>query len=356
MRYSRLFLSFLLIASFAYAQTKGYPEDIKDLKEQNERLKYRIDQLEKQIDDVYLTLRLGSEIFFDKLLHTGPPRWKVKNITEQGANNPLKIWSYIFFRKDINYNKKYPLIILVHGGVHGNLSSYYVHIIKELLYQGYVVVAPEYRGSKGYGEDFHKSIDYGGREIEDVVESAKLAIENYSFIDSERIGIVGWSHGGMISIMASFKYPEMFKCVFAGVPVSDLITRIGYRGESYQKYFSADYHIGKTVEEDVEEYKRRSPVYNVHLAKVPILIHTNTNDEDVNYVEVYHLINAMKAAGKKFEYKVFENLPGGHSFDRMDTKKAKEIRCDIYIFLAKHLKPERVLDKVEKINMEVYYK
>ena len=70
-----------------------------------------------------------------------------------------------------------------------------------------------------------------------------------------------------------------------------------------------------------------------------MLIHTNTIDEDVNVLEVEHLIKSLKAAGKDFEYKIYEGAPGGHVFDRLDTKLAKEARAEIYSFLAKHLHP-----------------
>ncbi|HBY58763.1 MAG TPA: S9 family peptidase, partial [Solibacterales bacterium] len=68
-------------------------------------------------------------------------------------------------------------------------------------------------------------------------------------------------------------------------------------------------------------------------------IHTNTNDEDVNVLEVQRLIAALKAEGKQFEYKIYENAPGGHTFNRIDTKLAKASRAEIYAFLRKHLKP-----------------
>ena len=77
-----------------------------------------------------------------------------------------------------------------------------------------------------------------------------------------------------------------------------------------------------------------------HVSKLetPLLVHTNTNDEDVNVMEVEHLIEALKAAGKKFEYKIYQDAPGGHAFNRLDTPLAKESRREIYAFLAKHLK------------------
>ena len=73
--------------------------------------------------------------------------------------------------------------------------------------------------------------------------------------------------------------------------------------------------------------------------RTPLLIHTNTNDEDVNYLEVQRLVAALTAEGKTFEYKVYENAPGGHVFNRIDTKLARESRAEIYTFLRKYLKP-----------------
>ena len=73
--------------------------------------------------------------------------------------------------------------------------------------------------------------------------------------------------------------------------------------------------------------------------QTPLLVHTTTNDEDVNVLEVEHLIEALKAAGKKFEYRIYQDAPGGHAFNRLDTPLARESRREIYAFLAKYLKP-----------------
>ena len=115
--------------------------------------------------------------------------------------------------------------------------------------------------------------------------------------------------------------------------------RLGYHDKDYEDLFAADYHVGKTVRQDIAEYKRRSPVWNVEKLAVPLLVHTTTNDEDVNVIEVEHLVQALKAADKKFEYKIFPDAPGGHSFDRLDTPFARSVRAEIWRFLAKHLKP-----------------
>ncbi len=220
--------------------------------------------------------------------------------------------------------------------------------------QQYIVVAPEYRGSTGYGKDFYEKIDYGGLEIGDVNASRDYMVENYEMVDKNRVGIIGWSHGGLIALMCVFDNPEKYAVCFAGVPVSDLIARMGYYDDEYRALFSADYHIGKEAKDDVNEYRRRSPVWNVHKLKTPLLIHTNTNDDDVYSLEVEHLIKALKAEGKKFEYEIFDNVEGGHSFDRIDTRIAKEIRLKIYDFLDKQLNAPRKLKSVADINKAAY--
>ncbi|MCW8813738.1 MAG: S9 family peptidase, partial [Chlorobium sp.] len=114
-------------------------------------------------------------------------------------------------------------------------------------------------------------------------------------------------------------------------------------------------HIGQSADENVKEYRRRSPVWNVDkFQNTPLLIHTNTNDEDVNVLEVEALINALKAANKKFEYQIFKDLPGGHSFDRQDTKIALSIRLKIYKFLAKYLDPPKTFKSIEEIRQAAY--
>jgi dipeptidyl aminopeptidase/acylaminoacyl peptidase len=349
------FIFSFLITSLISPQTDTtLTSQIESLTKYNENLEHRLDVLEKNIDDILWFQRVGDVAFIDKVFMTGPPKWKELDTTAPGAGNPVKFWSYVFIPKNIDFNKKYPLIVLPHGGVHADFTTYHTHIIRELMYQQYIVVAADYRGSTGYGKEHFEKIDYGGREIEDVDSSRKFMLDNYDFVDPERVGIVGWSHGGLIALMSIFKYPENYKVAFAGVPVSDLVTRMGYMDEEYRKLYSADYHIGQTVEQNPEEYKRRSPVYNAYKLKTPLLIHTNTNDEDVNVIEVKELIDTLRALNKNFEYEIFQDLPGGHSFDRQDTKLALSIRLKIYKFLAKYLHPPRTFNSVEEMRKKIY--
>ena len=132
------------------------------------------------------------------------------------AGNELKFRAYIFIPKSVDENKKYPLIVFPHSGVHADMDTYYAHIIRELIAQEYIVVAADYRGSTGYGSGTYNNIDYGGLENEDVYISRNYMVDNFDIVDGNRVGIMGWSHGGMITLMNLFNYPGQYKC---GLPV-----------------------------------------------------------------------------------------------------------------------------------------
>ena len=288
---------------------------------------------QKKIDDLLWYFKVGDVAAIDKVELAGKAR-RDKNSTGQGAGNPLIIPAYVFTPKSLR--GKAPLIVFVHGGVHSDFESSYAHIVRELIDQGYVIIAPEYRGSTGYGADMYEQIDYGGAELDDVKAARDWAVENLGSVDPKRVGIIGWSHGGYQTLMNIFRWPDAYQVAYAGVPVSDLVQRMGYKSQGYRNTFKE--FIGKEAVDDPMEYRRRSPYFWADKLATPLLVHTNTNDEDVNVMEVQHLIDSLKAAGKKFEYKIYENAPGGHRFNRIDTALAKQSRQEVWAFLAKYLK------------------
>ena len=110
--------------------------------------------------------------------------------------------------------------VFVHPEIHGEARpEEEAHIIRELLEQGYAVIAPDYRGSVGYGADFWRLIDYGGLENEDVFAGKQWMLEHHRNIDPQRVGILGWSHGGMITLMNIFEHPHDYQVAYAGAPV-----------------------------------------------------------------------------------------------------------------------------------------
>jgi dipeptidyl aminopeptidase/acylaminoacyl peptidase len=340
-RASLLLLAIGLAAPVSAAKPAAAADPVEEkLKALEESLSFVEQNLAKNINDLMWFRRLDDIAEVDKVRYTGPPARVTNNPTAQGAGNEIIVSAYTFLPKKFAAAGKIPLLVLVHGGVHSDVSpEHEVHIVRELLEQGYAIIAPDYRGSTGYGRDFWRLIDYGGLENDDVLAGKTWMLENHPNIDAERVGILGWSHGGMITLMNIFNHPREYKVAYAGVPVSDLVARMGYKGQGYRELFSAPYHLGKSAEDNVAEYRRRSPAWNAEKLQTPLLIHTTTNDEDVNALEVEHLIKSLQAAGKNFEHKIYTNAPGGHAFNRLDTKLAKDSRVEVYKFLARYLKP-----------------
>lgn len=323
-------------AAALHAQESPDPR-LSRLEAQVAGLRSEIDQLRKIADDNQFYLRLSDVAEVDKVILAGKPN--PRGTPRYGIANdrhPIRIYCYTFVPRSLDRTRKHPTVVLTHGGVHGDFGTYHVHMVREMIARGYIVVAPEYRGSTGYGRAMYEAIDYGGLENDDVVTCRDWAVEELP-VDPKRVAAVGWSHGGMISLMIGFDHPDKFACIYAGVPVSDLLTRLGYHEPSYTAEFAAKYHIGKPPVEDVDEYRRRSPIWNVQKLKIPLMVTSSTNDRDVNVVEVEQLITHLKAAGKTFESHIEQDAPGGHSWDRIDTTFARKARLRMYEFLAKHL-------------------
>ncbi len=299
---------------------------------------FAIAEAHKAADDVLWHMKLGDIADVDKVAIASSKPIRMSNATGQGAGNPFIMYAYTFVPKSLKGNDKAPLVLLVHGGVHASFdtSFAYPRIVRELIGQGYIVVAPEYRGSTGYGREYYEQIDYGGAEIDDTHSARDWAVQNLAHVDAARVGIMGWSHGGYHTLLNVFRFPKDYKVAYAGCPVSDLVMRMGYKGAGYQQTFAE--FIGKTAADNPMEYRKRSPYMHAAELQTPLLVHSNTNDEDVNVMEVEHLIDALKANGKQFESKIYENAPGGHHFNRIDTALARDSRKEIYAFLAKYLK------------------
>lgn len=238
-------------------------------------------------------------------------------------------------------------LVWVHGGVHGDWGAVYLPFVKEAVARGYVVVAPDYRGSTGYGADFHNAIDYGGYEIDDVISAVGFLREAVPYVDPDRIAVMGWSHGGFIAAHAVFREVHPFRAAVAIVPVSNLVFRLSYKGPAYQALFSTQERIRGLPHERREIYIERSPVYQVDGLDVPILVHVATNDEDVDFVEAEMFVHALQVKKPGLaQTRIFVDPPGGHSFSRLVDSRLEIIETPALVdswretweFLGRHLK------------------
>ena len=301
--------------------------------------KYMLDEAAKAVDDVRWQQMLGDIATVEKIVYTGLPDVHARQ-TELGPQ-PMILYAYTFVPKSMDRAKKHPLIVFLHGGVHGSTLTGGPdndgRLIRELVQQGYAVISPEYRGSSGYGMPYERAMDYGAREDDDALGARDWMLARYSFLDAKRVGLVGWSHGGMISLMNVLQHPDGYACAFAGVPVSDLAERMMYSTKKYRAEMAES--IGVDVDDDREAYLKRSPVYYAAQLSKPLMIDADTTDETVHIVEIKHLVAALDAAHKQYKLHIYEAAPGGHFFNRIDTPIAVDSRKDVYAFLKEYLKP-----------------
>jgi imidazolonepropionase-like amidohydrolase len=281
---------------------------------------------EKRQTDALFVSELGGEML-------------VRRIAYPGADD-LTIPAYLFAPRDTTVRR--PTILFVHGGVHGDFNAVHLQQVRELVRRGWVVVAPDYRGSTGYGQRFYDAIDYGGREVDDVLHARDWLARFAPWADLDRSVIMGYSHGGYIALLAVLRRPELFRAAVAHVPVADLPTRMRTHPDWYQAIFAAQPAYGAPLETNPRPYVERSPSAHARRLVTPVLSHVADNDQDVFIVENHILRDSMRAAGKVaaglYTYREFHAPRGGHSFGvLLDTPAGRESWRETLRFLAKHL-------------------
>ena len=246
----------------------------------------------------------------------------MKQIRFLSRAGQFEVPAYVFQPLKTRGIQSHAALIWVHGGVHGDLSPNYWPFLKQACDRGYVVICPEYRGSTGYGKAHYDAIDYGGKEIEDCTSCIHWMRGHLPHVDTSRVGIIGFSHGGLIALHAAFRQPKDFKAAVAIVPVTNLFFRLAQKGPGYQKSYAEQEGIGGLPHEKRSIYMQRSPLYHVDKLKVPLLVHVAKNDQDVTFAETEMLIHALKVKKPNLaETRVYDEPPGGHQFNRLADKK-----------------------------------
>jgi dipeptidyl aminopeptidase/acylaminoacyl peptidase len=244
-----------------------------------------------------------------------------RKVSYRSRADGMEIPAYLFAPLQKRGARGHAAMVWVHGGVHGDWSASMLPFVKEAIQRGYVIIAPEYRGSTGYGEAHYMAIDYGGMEVDDAI-TAYDYLKTLSYVDTARVGMMGWSHGGFITAHTLFRDSHPFKAGAAIVPVTNLLMRLSYRGPGYTRSFATQAGIRGTPSEMKAEYVKRSPVFHAHKLQVPILVHVATNDDDVEFIEDQQMVYTLMALKPHLaETKIYVDpapgpASGGHTFSR----------------------------------------
>ncbi len=241
---------------------------------------------------------------------------RMEKITYRSSRRDLDIPAFVFQPLTRAAGHRSALV-WVHEDIRGHLYEHYIPYIRDAVARGYIVIAPEYRGSIGYGQVHYDAIDYGGAEVDDVTTAVSVLRTRYG-IDPDRIGIIGWSHGGLIALLATFRNPVLFRSVAAIVPVTNLFHRLALKGvEAQRRAIDPQNRFGGSPSERPDVYRYRSPLFHVDELRVPVMVSLADNDDDVSIDEAMPLADALRARKPQLsDVKVYHNPPGGHLFDR----------------------------------------
>jgi dipeptidyl aminopeptidase/acylaminoacyl peptidase len=251
--------------------------------------------------------------------------------------------AWLFVPKNLDRTKKHPAIVWIHGdGVNQNYDGWHVQrnyavyysMHQYLLQQGYVVIAPDYRGSIGYGRAWRDGVymDVGGKDAKDAWMAANY-LKTLGYVDTDRVGVWGLSYGGFFTLIAVTDQPKLFR---AAVDVAGVV--------DYAMYYEDPYHGGWTASrigtpaEHPDVYANASPISHVDRLARPLLILHGTSDVNVPYLQSVRLIDELLKKGKG-PLVQFMTYPGEfHYFTREHVLRDAWHRVDD--FFKENLQPQ----------------
>ncbi|WP_096395691.1 prolyl oligopeptidase family serine peptidase [Halorubrum trapanicum] len=234
-----------------------------------------------------------------------------------------------------------PLIVNPHGGPRHHDMRRFSYRVQFLLSRGYSVLQVNYRGSTGRGREFVQELydDWGGAEQGDVATGAEHVLDEYDWLDEDRVAVYGGSYGGYSANWQLVQYPELYAAGVTWVGVSDLFDMY----ENTMPHFRTELMVKNLGEPDENEeiYRERSPVNYVENVDAPLLIVHGVNDPRVPVSQARILRDALEDAGfaEGDDYEYEELGEEGHGSGDIDQKiRSLELLDD---FLDRRIGAER---------------
>jgi dipeptidyl aminopeptidase/acylaminoacyl peptidase len=207
--------------------------------------------------------------------------------------------------------ESYPLILNIHGGPSGMWGHSWFHEFQMLAAQGYAVAFINYRGSTGYGFDFQKQVrwDYGGADYEDNMQGLAALLEREPWIDRDRLGVTGGSHGGFLTNW-TISQTDIFAAAVTQRSVSNWVSEAGT-----QQYTPRQMNIefNGSLWDNYELYWERSPIKYANQIVTPTLIIHSDQDHICPIGQAQELFYALKNNGVPTELVIFEGENHGLS-------------------------------------------
>jgi dipeptidyl aminopeptidase/acylaminoacyl peptidase len=246
-----------------------------------------------------------------------------------------EISAYVYVPYNAERNGQNAAIVYIHGGPAVQTVNSFNRIIQYLANQGYFVIAPNYRGSTGYGKEFTDAnrFDLGGGDLHDVIAAADW-IKKTGYIDPKKIALTGGSYGGYLTMMAVTKAPDLWAAAVPIVPFVNWFTELENEDPLLREYDLAV--MGDPIK-DKERYMDRSPINFVDQIKAPLLILAGAHDPRCPSTEAEQVAKAVHKRNGVAELKIYENE--GHGFAKVENQIDAYSR--VADFLKKYVPPAK---------------
>ena len=207
-------------------------------------------------------------------------------------------------------------LVYIHGGPTSQTMNSFNRFVQYAVNQGYMVLAPNYRGSTGYGKEFQQAnlFDMGGGDLQDVLAGVDW-IKQTGHLDPKKIAVMGGSYGGYLSMMAVTKAPEVWAAGVPIVPFVNWFTEIENEDPVLQQSDLAT--MGDPVKNKAL-YEERSPINFIDQIKAPLLLLAGGHDPRCPKSETQQVVDAIKKRGGTVDSKIYENE--GHGFARVENQ------------------------------------
>jgi dipeptidyl aminopeptidase/acylaminoacyl peptidase len=250
----------------------------------------------------------------------------VGGVTKQSFTQPvdvfynsfdgLKIHALLFIPRGLKKDGTNPVIVWPHGGPEWQVIHNFDKYIQVMANAGFIVFAPNFRGSVGYGKEFQKLIykDWGGNEFKDILSGVEY-LKQMGYVDDKKIGVAGGSFGGFMVLTCISKAPDIWKCAVDIFGPSNLFTFLKSVPEHWKN--GTDRLVGNP-ERDKEMLFERSPINYVENIKCPLLVIQGKKDPRVVESESEQIVNKLKGMGKQVDYILLEDE--GHGFSKVSSQ------------------------------------
>lgn len=250
-----------------------------------------------------------------------------------------KVPAWLFKPKRVEAGRRLPVLLSIHGGPEAQERPMYIYsgLYQYILSKGIGVLAPNIRGSTGFGKTYQKLIhhDWGGGELRDVEYAVKY-LYSLDWVDPERIGIFGASYGGFATLSAITRLPDYWAAAVDIVGPSNLVTLIKTGPPYWRRWDSV--LIGDP-DTEADFLLSRSPIQYVNQVKTPLYIIQGAQDPRVPKSESDQFVETLRARGVDVRYDIYDDE--GHGF----TKRENELKAwrGTATFFETHLLPEEQL-------------